>query len=49
MTPGDLFIDFRPTGTRDLANLELSMRGSRGPQRLVDDPHRFALQVWLSS
>ena len=49
MTPGDLFIEFRPTGTRDPANLEKLMRGSRGPQRLVDDPHQFALQVWLSS
>lgn len=49
MTPGDLFIDFRPTGTRDPANLEKLMRGSRGPQHLVDDPHQFALQVWLSS
>lgn len=49
MTPGDLFIEFEPTGTRDPANLEKLMLGSRGPQRLVDDPHRFALQVWLSS
>lgn len=49
MTPGDLFIEFEPTGTRDPASLQKLMRGSRGPQRLVDDPHRFALQVWLSS
>ena len=49
MTPGDLFIEFRPTGTRDPGNLEKLMRGSRGPQRLVHDPHQFALQVWLRS
>ena len=49
MTPGDRFVEFRPTGTREPANLEKLMRGSRGPQHLVDDPHQFALQVWLSS
>lgn len=49
MTPGDLFIEFRLTGTREAANLEKLIRGSRGPQHLVDDPHQFALQVWLSS
>ena len=49
MTPGDLFIEFRSTGTHDLKDLETLMRGSRGPQHLVEDPHLFALQVWLSS
>jgi len=29
------------------ANPEKSMRGSRGPQHLVD-PHQFALQVWFA-
>ena len=49
MTPGDLFIEFRPTGTHDLKDLETLMRGSRGPRHLVEDPHLFAPQVWLSS
>ena len=49
MTPGDLFIEFRPTGTREPAKLEELMRGSRGPQHLLDNPHQFALQVWLST
>ena len=49
MTPADLYIEFKPTGTHDLKDLEKLMRGSRGPQHLVEDPHLFAQQVWLSS
>lgn len=49
MTAGDLFVEFRSTGTYDSEAFTRLLRGSRGPQHLVDDPHLFALQLWWSS
>ena len=47
--PGDLWIEFSPSGTFDLPALARLIRGSRTSSELADDPHRFALAVWYAS
>lgn len=49
MTPGDLYITFRGSGTYDHEGLNSMIRGSRRHSDLSDDPHLFALTVWLTA
>ncbi len=49
MTPGDLWITFTPSGSYDSERLDSLIRESRHANDFHDDPHRFALAVWLST
>lgn len=49
MSPGDLWITFKPSGTFDTLALQTLIRNSPEFSELAEDPHRFALTIWRSS
>ena len=46
MSPSDLWITFRSSGTFDMTALQTLIRGSRTFSQLAEDPHRFAFAIW---
>lgn len=49
MTPGDLWITFTPSGSYDSERLSSLIRESRHAKDFHNDPHHFALALWLST